>query len=110
MDWSGHVFSKAEAGDVTQAVVESTPGSAWDNTTTPRHPPLPAAPTMGTKDDVEGELPLLMLWSEGVPAIQRPIQPCAFSGRYEDYLLHGRGITWIVGLALVPLYPGTTKC
>ena len=93
MDWSGHVFSKGEAGDVTQAVVESTPGSAWgNNTTAPRHLPLPAAPIMGTKDDVEGELPLPTLWSKGVPAVQRPIQPCAFSGRCEDYLLHGGGI------------------
>ena len=93
MDRSDHVFSKGEAGDCTQAVVESTPGSARGNdTTTPRHLPLPAAPTVGTKDDVEGELSLPALWSEGVPMVQRPMQACAFSGRCEDHLLHGRRI------------------
>ena len=64
MDWSSHVYSEREAGNWSEAVVESSSCSLPPKSypTTPWHLPPQAAASLDSKDAVKSQLLLSTLW------------------------------------------------
>ena len=89
MDRSDYVCCQGKAGDDTKALVESTSSGLPGNPSSPGHLSLPSCAAMGSQDDVEDELSLPSLWSEGVSPFQRALQPRAFGSGHEGHVLLG---------------------